>query len=347
MIRRAIGATPRRVTTPSPLPLALTMGDPAGCGPQITAAAWRALHSDPSSAFYVIGWPGLYTGVPVELIRSPAEATRVYPRALPVLALEDERTISPGQPDPAAAPGIIASIRIATAHALSGEAGAVVTNPIHKALLYGQGFRFPGHTEFIADLCAPEGGSAPEPVMMLTGGGLRVALATIHMPYASVPAAIADGRLPRIARIAHTALQRQFGIARPRIAFTGLNPHAGEDGTIGREEMEVINPAADLLRAGGIDISNARPGDTVFAETLSGRFDAVIAMTHDQGLIPVKTLDMWGGVNTTLGLPIIRTSPDHGTAYDAAAAGTAKPDSLIAAIHSACEQARHRARNAA
>lgn len=323
------------------------MGDPAGCGPQITAAAWSALHTDPSTAFYVIGWPALYSGVPVELIRSPAEAASVYARALPVLALEDPRAISPGKPDPAAAPGIIASIKIATAHALASEADAVVTNPINKALLYGQGFRFPGHTEFIADLCAPEGRPAPEPVMMLTGGGLRVALATIHMPYASVPGALADGRLPRIARITHTALQRQFGIPAPRIAFTGLNPHAGEDGTIGLEEVEIINPAAKALRAEGIDISDARPGDTVFAEALSGRFDAVIAMTHDQGLIPVKTLDMWGGVNTTLGLPIIRTSPDHGTAYEAAATGTAKPDSLIAAIHSAREQAAHRARTAA
>lgn len=323
------------------------MGDPAGCGPQITMAAWQALRADPANAFYVIGWPGLYPDVPVEVIAAPAEAAAVFPRALPVLALENARVVTPGMPDPETAAGIIAAITQATGHALRGLAGAVVTNPINKALLYGQGFRFPGHTEFIADLCAREGHAAPEPVMMLTGGGLRVALATIHMPYTAVPAALSDGRLPRIARITHTALKQNFGIPAPRLAFTGLNPHAGEDGTIGREEIEIINPAADALRAEGIDISNARPGDTVFAEALSGRFDAVIAMTHDQGLIPVKTLDMWGGVNTTLGLPIIRTSPDHGTAYDATAAGTVNPDSLIAAIHSARQQAAHRARNAA
>lgn len=347
MIRCAIGATPPRVTPPSLLPLAVTMGDPAGCGPQITAAAWTALRGDPASAFYVIGWPGLYRDVPVEVIAAPGDAAGVFSRALPVMALEDECAVVPGQPDPQTARGIIASIEQATAHTLRGAAGAVVTNPINKALLYGQGFRFPGHTEFIADLCAPANGDVPEPVMMLTGGGLRVALATIHMPYAAVPSALADGRLVRIARITAAALTCQFGIQRPRIAFTGLNPHAGEDGTIGREEVEIINPAAAQLRGEGIDISDARPGDTVFTEALSGRFDAVIAMTHDQGLIPVKTLDIWGGVNTTLGLPIIRTSPDHGTAYDAAAAGTAKPDSLIAAIQSAREQAANWARSPA
>lgn len=333
------------MTLRTSLPLALTMGDPAGCGPAITALAWQAL-KDTGAEFYVIGWPGLYTGVQVETIASPEEAGEVFARALPALALEDERPVTPGQPDAATAPGIIRSIELATAHALAGRAAAVVTNPISKALLYGQGFRFPGHTEFIADLCRQDGRAAPEPVMMLTGGGLRVALATIHIPYTEVPAAIADGRLLTIARITDAALKRDFGILRPRIAFTGLNPHAGENGTIGREEAEIINPAAAALRGEGLDISDARPGDTVFAEALAGRFDAVIAMTHDQGLIPVKTLDLWGGVNTTLGLPVVRTSPDHGTAYDAAAAGTARPDSLIAALNAARAMAASRAGSA-
>lgn len=346
MIRTGIGATPAPVTMRASLPLALTMGDPAGCGPAITALAWQALKNE-GTPFYVVGWRGLYGAVPGELISSPGEAAGIFGRALPVLALSGEVAVSPGKPDPAAAPAIIRSIELATAHALQGKAGAAVTNPISKALLYGQGFRFPGHTEFIAHLCAPKSGEAPEPVMMLTGGGLKVALATIHMPYADVPAAIADGRLLRIARITDAALKRDFGILRPRIAFTGLNPHAGEDGTIGREEVEIINPAAARLRAEGIDICDARPGDTVFAEALGGRFDAVIAMTHDQGLIPVKTLDIWGGVNTTLGLPIVRTSPDHGTAYDAAAAGTARADSLIAALKAAAQMAASRARSAA
>lgn len=317
------------------------MGDPAGCGPAISAAAWEALRHDAAAAFYLIADPALVTGVPTQVIAAPAEAAGVFSGALPVMALGDVPAIAPGKPDPAAAPAIIRSIETAVADALAGHASGVVTNPINKALLYGAGFRFPGHTEFVAHLCEAAGKTA-SPVMMLTGGGLRVALATIHMPHADVPGALGDGRLERIARVVHAALAQDFGVAEPRIAFSGLNPHAGEDGTIGREEIELINPAADRLQAEGINVSRARPGDTVFAEALSGAFDAVIAMTHDQGLIPVKTLDFWGGVNSTLGLPIVRASPDHGTAYDAAAAGTCRPDSLIAAIRLAAEFAANR-----
>lgn len=335
-----------RVSNTNPPPLALTMGDPAGCGPQISAAAWSALRTTPDCAFYLIGAPHLVTGVPLREIDDPSEAPGVFAESLPVLALEGIPAVAPGHPDPGAAPGIIQSIERAVADALAGRASGLVTNPVHKAQLYATGFRFPGHTEFVAHLCE-EAGHKADPVMMLTGGGLRVALATIHMPYADVPRALADGRLERIARIVDASLRHDFGIAAPRIAFTGLNPHAGEDGTIGREEVEIINPAADRLRAEGLTISHARSGDTVFAEMLGGAFDAVIAMTHDQGLIPVKTLDMWGGVNSTLGLPIVRTSPDHGTAYDAARAGTCKPDSLIAAIRLAALFAANRQKAAA
>jgi 4-hydroxythreonine-4-phosphate dehydrogenase len=327
-------------------PLALTMGDPAGCGPQISAAAWTALRAEPDCAFYLIGAPHLVPGVPLREIDDPAEARGIFPEALPILALDGIPSVAPGHPDAAAGPGIIRSIEHAVADALAGRASGVVTNPIHKALLYSTGFKFPGHTEFVAHLCEQSGHSA-SPVMMLTGGGLRVALATIHMPYADVPRALADGRLEQIARVVDTSLRRDFAIPTPRIAFTGLNPHAGEDGTIGREEVEIINPAADRLRTEGITISHARSGDTVFAEMLGGAFDAVIAMTHDQGLIPVKTLDMWGGVNSTLGLPIVRTSPDHGTAYDAARAGNCKPDSLIAALRLAAAFAANRQKAAA
>jgi 4-hydroxythreonine-4-phosphate dehydrogenase len=277
---------------------------------------------------------------------SPAEAARVFAKALPILALDGVPDVAPGRPDEAAAPGIVRAIEIAVADALAGRASGVVTNPINKALLYATGFRFPGHTEFVAHLCEAAGHAA-SPVMMLTGGGLRVALATIHMPLAEVSGALGDGRLERIARVVNTSLIREFGIVSPRIAFSGLNPHAGEGGAIGREEIDIINPAADRLQAEGIRITYARPGDTVFAEALSGAYDAVIAMTHDQGLIPVKTLDMWGGVNSTLGLPIVRTSPDHGTAYDAAAAGTCKPDSLIAALRLAATFAANRQKAAA
>ncbi len=322
------------------------MGDPAGCGPAITAAAWSALRGEPALAFYLIGAPHLITGIPTQVITSPAEAARVFAKALPILALDGVPRIAPGRADDAAAPAIVRAIEIAVADALAGRASGVVTNPINKALLYATGFRFPGHTEFVAHLCEAAGHAA-SPVMMLTGGGLRVALATIHMPLAEVSGVLGDGRLERIARVVHTSLIREFGIPSPHLAFTGLNPHAGEGGAIGREEIDIINPAADRLQAEGIRISQARPGDTVFAEALSGAYDAVIAMTHDQGLIPVKTLDMWGGVNSTLGLPIVRTSPDHGTAYDAAAAGTCKPGSLIAALRLAATFAANRQKAAA
>ncbi len=329
------------MTTISPL-LALTCGDPAGCGPQITGNAWQALREQSTACFFVIGAPELYRGVPVEVIASPDDAPAVFARALPVLTI-DMPTVQPGIANDAAAPATIEAIRMATQFALDGRIGGIVTNPINKAQFYAAGFSYPGHTEYLAALCA-EDGVPPQPVMMLVGGGLKVALATIHMPLKDVPGALSIEHLKRIARITHTALKRDFGFASPRLAFSGLNPHAGENGTLGREEIDIINPAAKALRKEGINIPDARSGDTVFAEALSGAYDGVIAMTHDQGLIPVKTLDLWGGVNVTLGLPIIRTSPDHGTAYDAAARGDCKPDSLIAAIHLANVMAGHHAR---
>jgi 4-hydroxythreonine-4-phosphate dehydrogenase len=319
------------------------MGDPAGVGPAITAEAWEALKTDRSLAFYVIGAPELYRDLcKVQVISSPEEAIAVYGSALPVLPVGAIPAIETGKPNAATAPAIISAIETGVAHVRSGKAAGLVTNPINKALLYGAGFKHPGHTEFIAELCRPEGGAPLRPVMMLTGGGLRVALATIHQSLASVPGSLTQEGLVELGTIVHDALKSDFGIASPRIAFSGLNPHAGEGGALGREEIDIINPAAETLRSRNIDISDARPGDTVFAEALSGTYDAVIAMTHDQGLIPVKTLDFWGGVNMTLGLPIVRTSPDHGTGYDAAAAGTARPDSLIAAIRSAAMVARNR-----
>lgn len=326
-------------------PLALTLGDPAGCGPSITQQAWLALRDQSAGAFYLRAPEGIVTGIPVTAITSPAEAAEVFPRALPLLATGSlTAPLLPGTPDTAHAPAIIASIEAGVSDVRSGAASAIVTNPISKSVLARAGFAHPGHTEFLAELCAGTG-PAPRPVMMLVGGGLRVALATIHMPLRSAIEAIRQDLLLEIGEITHGALRRDFGVASPRLVFTGLNPHAGEDGLLGKEEAEIINPAAHALRQRGIDMANARPADTVFAEMLEGRFDAVIAMTHDQGLIPVKTLDIWGGVNTTLGLPIIRTSPDHGTAYDAAAAGKARPDSLIAAIRLAAEMARARSAN--
>lgn len=324
--------------------LALTMGDPAGCGPAISGMAWQALRDTPDAAFFLIAPPDILPlDIPRQTIESPNEAADVFGSHLPILPIAPQLPqVTPGAPRDEYAPAIIASIEAAVSFAHAGQAGGVVTNPISKAVLYEAGFKHPGHTEFIAELCSDDRPPL-KPVMMLVGGGLRVALATIHMPLIEAAQAITQPLLIETARIVDAALKQDFGLARPRIAFTGLNPHAGEGGALGSEEADIINPAAAALRDEGISITDARPGDTVFAEALSGAFDAVIAMTHDQGLIPVKTLDMWGGVNTTLGLPIIRTSPDHGTAFDAAAAGTLRADSLIAAIRLAADMRAARA----
>ena len=327
-------------------PLCITLGDPAGCGPSMTMDAWRTLRDRSDLTFYVRGAPALYNDVPVALIAGPRESEALFKDALPVIPLQaDIGEVTPGRPDPSSAEATLESIEHAIADAMSGEAGGVVTNPISKALLKETGFAHPGHTEYLAELSAGHG-PVPSPVMMLVGGGLRVALATIHMPLSDAIAAITPERLTTVAHIVHSTLVSDFGLETPRIAFTGLNPHAGDGGMLGSEEIDTINPSAESLRRNGVEITDARPADTVFAEALSGAYDAVIAMTHDQGLIPVKTLDMWGGVNTTLGLPIVRTSPDHGTAYEATRAGQVRADSLIAAIQLAGEMARMRAERA-
>ena len=334
------------MTTPDGLPLGLTMGDPAGCGPQISCMAWQQLRHIPEMAFFVVGPPELYNRhVPVREITSSKEAAACFSNALPVQTIgTDVDNSKTGFPSEHSAPAILGSIDTGVSLCLNGQAAGLITNPINKSLLYGSGFKYPGHTEYLAALCSsPDASDSIEPVMLLVGGGLRVALATIHMPLGEVSSALTTDLLVRIARTVTSTLSRDFAIQSPRLAFSGLNPHAGESGSIGKEEITIINPAANTLRSEGIDISDARPADTVFHEALSGGYDAVIAMTHDQGLIPVKTLDFWGGVNTTLGLPIIRTSPDHGTAYAAARAGTARPDSLIAAIRLAREMSENRA----
>lgn len=328
------------------LPLAVTMGDPAGCGPQITLRAWQALaKEDAAPPFYVIADPALF-GDAAEIIASPGDAASLFVRKLPVVPLSSPLpAFETGVPNPELAPAILESIDTAMADTFAERAGGVVTNPISKAVLYSAGFKHPGHTEYLADLSKKETGRTTPPVMMLVGGGLRVSLATIHVPLMRVLDHLTPSALEHVIRVTAAAMERDFGLSTPRIGLTGLNPHAGESGTIGLEERDIINPVAGRLRAEGINVSDARPGDTIFAEALDGRFDAVIAMTHDQGLIPVKTLDIWGGVNTTLGLPVIRTSPDHGTAYDAAAENKARPDSLIAAIRLASKMAAERSRH--
>ena len=310
------------------------MGEPAGVGPEIIAAAWNALRLE-GPAFVVIGDAALlrFQGAPVEPVLSAADAGSVFSRAIPVLDHPLPAPVTPGRPEPANAGAVADWIEQAVNLALSGEASGVVTAPIAKAPLYAAGFRFPGHTEFIAELTAdvPFAGTRG-PVMMLTARNLRACLVTIHAPLAEVPELVTAERVCRTARVVHEAMKRDFGIAAPRLALAALNPHAGESGSIGLEEIEVLVPAAASLRAEGIAITDPRPADTLFHDDARATYDAVLCLYHDQALIPVKTLDFWGGVNTTLGLPVIRTSPDHGTGFDIAGKGVARADSLIAAI---------------
>jgi len=326
-------------------PLALSMGEPAGVGPEIIAAAWETLGAD-GPAFAVVGDAAVLRkqGRPVETILALSDAAGVFARAIPVLDHPLPAPVTPGRPDAANA-GVVADwIEQAVNLALSGEASGVVTAPIAKAPLYAAGFRFPGHTEFIAELTAdaPFAGTRG-PVMMLTAKDLRACLVTIHAPLAQIPELVTGERVCRTARVVHEAMKRDFGIAAPRLALAALNPHAGEGGAIGLEEIEVLAPAVAALRAEGITITDPRPADTLFHDEARAAYDAVLCLYHDQALIPVKTLDFWGGVNTTLGLPIVRTSPDHGTGFDIAGKGVARADSLIAALRLAGTMAAARA----
>lgn len=331
--------------TAGPAPLALSMGEPAGVGPEIIAQAWAALRTT-GPAFVVVGDAALIRaqGRPVEIVSSTADSVAVFQRAIPVLDSPLTAPVTPGRPDPVNASAVTRWIQQAVGLSLSGEASGMVTAPIAKAPLYAAGFRFPGHTEFIAELTAdtPFAG-VRGPVMMLSAKDLRACLVTIHTPLAQVPELITADRVCRTARVVDETMKRDFDIASPRLALAALNPHAGESGSIGLEEIEVLAPAAAALRAEGITITDPQPADTLFHDAARATYDAVICLYHDQALIPVKTLDFWGGVNTTLGLPIIRTSPDHGTGFDIAGKGLARPDSLIAAIRLAGTMAAARA----
>jgi 4-hydroxythreonine-4-phosphate dehydrogenase len=337
-----------------PAPLALSLGDPAGIGPEITVKAWRALRSA-GPAFMVVGdFESLNAAAAggssnLQRVTSADEAARVFAAALPVLDLPLQASVVAGHADAAHAPMVVRWIETAVGLALSGDVEGVVTAPIAKAPLYAAGFGFPGHTEFLAELtAAARYDGARGPVMMLTAGGLKVSLATIHLPISRVPAALTIETVVNAGLVTAQALRGDFGVARPRIALAGLNPHAGEGGTLGREEIEIIGPAARALRDLGVDCGDPRPADTLFHAEARATYDAVVCMYHDQALIPVKMLDFWGGVNLTLGLPIVRASPDHGVGYDIAGRGLARPDSLIAAVRLAHEvAARRRALSAA
>jgi 4-hydroxythreonine-4-phosphate dehydrogenase len=308
-----------------PLPIALSCGEPSGIGPEIAARAWEALGRD--CPFFWIGDPRhLPSGTQVQLISTPAEAADA--EALPVLKLEFAAGAVPGQPDPRNADGVIRSIEQAAALVQSGQASAVCTAPIHKkALIDGAGFAYPGHTEFLASLAG-----ADQVVMMLASPQLRVVPATIHIALSSVPAVLTPSLLRETIAITCSGLTRQFGIPSPRIAVAGLNPHAGEGGAMGSEELDWIADLLGDMRGEGYDISGPLPADTMFHAAARARYDAAVCMYHDQALIPIKTLDFDRGVNVTLGLPFIRTSPDHGTAFDIAGKGIANPSSLIEAL---------------
>ncbi|MDH6262471.1 4-hydroxythreonine-4-phosphate dehydrogenase PdxA [Bradyrhizobium sp. BR13661] len=326
-------------------PLALTLGEPAGIGPDIAIAAWLRRRELGLPAFYLLGDEALIAqrastlgaGISIAAV-SPGEAANSFAEALPVVATGERATAGPGKPDVSSAPAALASIRQAVADVREGRASAVVTNPIAKSVLYRAGFRHPGHTEFLAELAGIDG-HVPQPVMMLWSPRLAVVPVTIHVSLRDALTQLTSDLIVSTVRIVAAELKSRFGIARPRIAISGLNPHAGEDGSLGHEEQTVITPALKVLRNDGIDARGPLPADTMFHEAARNTYDCAVCMYHDQALIPIKTVAFDDAVNVTLGLPFIRTSPDHGTAFDIAGTGKANPASLIAALKLASRMA--------
>jgi 4-hydroxythreonine-4-phosphate dehydrogenase len=331
----------------------LTIGEPAGIGPDLTLTVWRRRVELDLPAFYLIGDADflgsrariLGLDVPLAIV-APEEAGAAFERALPVVPLGLPLTAAPGTPDASSAPAAIASIRRAVADVLGGRAAAVVTNPVAKNVLYRSGFAEPGHTEFLAKLAAETTGKAAHPVMMLWSAELAVVPVTIHLPLREVVSRLTSELVLETGRIVARDLAARFAIARPRLAVAGLNPHAGEDGALGEEDRIIVAPAIKQLRAEGIDAIGPLPADTLFHERARASYDVALCMYHDQALIPIKTLAFESAVNVTLGLPFVRTSPDHGTAFDIAGKGFANPSSMIAAIEYAWRAAMNREKTA-
>lgn len=327
---------------PLPTPLAVSMGDPAGIGPEVLAKAWTLRDDAALPPFFAIGdrralaavWSG-----PIETLDDPRDALSVFPNALPLVQVDESEEIIPGQPNLSGARCALDSLELGVGLTRSLMASGLVTGPVSKVQLYQIGFTHPGQTEFVAERC---GVAEARAVMMLAGPTLRTVPLTIHVALADVPRLITRDLLLTRARVTARALTRDFGIANPRIAVAGLNPHAGEKGTLGREEAEVIIPAIAELQAEGMDITGPWAADTMFHATARAHYDAAICMYHDQALIPIKTLHFEDGVNVTLGLPIIRTSPDHGTAFGIAGKGQATPGAMVAAIRMAGQNAARR-----
>jgi 4-hydroxythreonine-4-phosphate dehydrogenase len=324
-------------------PLAVSMGDPAGVGPEITAKAWKARELHSLAPFFAVGdarsveavWDG-----PVQRISDPEEALSVFATALPVITIDDAGEIVPGKPDIDGARCALQSLELAAGLARSDAADALVTGPVSKAQLYGVGFTYPGQTEFVAERC---GVSRDNTVMMLAGPTLRVVPITVHVAFADVPALLSIELVLAKARVTARGLYRNFGIEKPRLAFAGLNPHAGESGAIGREEIDILQPAIAQLREEGIDAIGPFAADGMFHARARAGYDAALCLYHDQALVPLKTLHFDEGVNITLGLPIVRTSPDHGTAFGIAGRDEANPGAMIAALRMAAAAAGRRA----
>ncbi|WP_264049351.1 4-hydroxythreonine-4-phosphate dehydrogenase PdxA [Methylobacterium flocculans] len=335
-------------------PIALTLGDPAGIGPELALLAWRLRDAGPGlPPFFLIGDPGfierraseMNLQVPVADV-GPDLAEEVFPRALPVMSLPSGMRVDAvaGRPDTAHAGAILESITAGVDLVRAGTASALVTNPIAKYVLTEVGFAHPGHTEFLAHLAADPGAAPPLPVMMLWSESLAVVPVTIHVALRRVPELLTQDLVVRTARIVAHDLRHRFGLAHPRLVLSGLNPHAGENGTMGHEDRDVLEPAVMQLQNEGIDIRGPLPADTLFHERARAGYDVALTPTHDQALIPIKTIAFDEGVNVTLGLPFIRTSPDHGTAFDIAGKGIARPDSLMAALRLAARLATRAAK---
>ncbi len=331
-----------------PLPLVLTLGEPAGIGPELALLAWTKRSAENLPVFYLRGdiellrqrAAQLQLNVPLAEV-TPQDAAAAFAEALPVAPIGQPATAAPGVPDANSAAAAIASIRLAVEDVQAGRASAVVTNPIAKSVLYQAGFAHPGHTEFLAELAASQcpDQRAPQPVMMLWSAALAVVPVTIHRPLRDAITDLSSELIVSTARIVDAALRQQLAIAAPRLAISGLNPHAGEDGGLGTEEQTIITPAIEQLRRDGIDARGPLPADTLFHDAARRSYDCALCMYHDQALIPIKTLAFDRAVNVTLGLPFVRTSPDHGTAFDIAGTGRANPSSLIEALRLAARMA--------
>jgi 4-hydroxythreonine-4-phosphate dehydrogenase len=327
--------------------LALTLGDPAGIGPDITLLAWLARKHELIPPFVLVGDPAvlearataLGLSVPIREADDASAGLGLFPEALPVLPVKVAGTVIAGQPDQAAKQAVEQSIAHAVGLVQQGSARAVVTNPVSKSMLYRAGFAFPGHTEYLAALAAGDGRPVL-PVMMLASGSLKVVPVTIHIPLKEVPLALTKELILVTIETTARDLGRFFGLKQVRLAVSGLNPHAGEDGNLGREEFDIIEPAVEAARAKGLDVTGPHPADTLFSAGARSTYDVAICMYHDQALVPFKTLAFEEGVNVTLGLPFVRTSPDHGTAFAIAGTGGANPKSLIEALRLADAMSR-------